>query len=44
MRPGGCWNWGGRGGKTTHLAEKLGGAGLLLAVDQHQGRLRGLGG
>jgi 16S rRNA (cytosine967-C5)-methyltransferase len=32
----------GRGGKTTHLAEKLAGAGLLLAVDQHQGRLREL--
>jgi 16S rRNA (cytosine967-C5)-methyltransferase len=31
----------GRGGKTTHLAEKLVG-GLLLAVDQHQGRLREL--
>ncbi|MCL4502967.1 MAG: 16S rRNA (cytosine(967)-C(5))-methyltransferase RsmB [Deltaproteobacteria bacterium] len=31
----------GRGGKTTHLAEKLGG-GVLLAVDQHQGRLREL--
>jgi 16S rRNA (cytosine967-C5)-methyltransferase len=31
----------GRGGKTTHLAEKLGG-GLLLAVDQHQGRLKDL--
>ncbi len=31
----------GRGGKTTHLAERLGG-GLLLAVDQHQGRLKEL--
>jgi len=32
----------GRGGKTTHLAEKMSGAGLLLAVDQHQGRLQEL--
>jgi 16S rRNA (cytosine967-C5)-methyltransferase len=32
----------GRGGKTTHLAERLAAAGLLLAVDQHQGRLRDL--
>ncbi len=32
----------GRGGKTTHLAEKVAKAGLLLAVDQHQGRLREL--
>jgi 16S rRNA (cytosine967-C5)-methyltransferase len=32
----------GRGGKTTHLAEKLPGDGLLLAVDQHQGRLKDL--
>ncbi len=31
----------GRGGKTTHLAARLGG-GLLLAVDQHQGRLKEL--
>lgn len=31
----------GRGGKTTHLAERLGG-GLLLAVDQHHGRLKEL--
>ena len=32
----------GRGGKTTHLAEKLAGGGLLLALDLHQGRLREL--
>lgn len=32
----------GRGGKTTHLAEKLAADGLLLAVDQHRGRLREL--
>jgi 16S rRNA (cytosine967-C5)-methyltransferase len=32
----------GRGGKTTHLAEKLAGAGLLLALDLHRGRLREL--
>lgn len=32
----------GRGGKTTHLAEKLAGSGLLLALDQHQGRLKEL--
>ncbi len=31
----------GRGGKTTHLAARIGG-GLLLAVDQHQGRLKEL--
>jgi len=31
----------GRGGKTTHLAEKLRG-GWLLAVDRHQGRLQEL--
>ena len=32
----------GRGGKTTHLAENLSGGGLLLALDQHQGRLKEL--
>jgi 16S rRNA (cytosine967-C5)-methyltransferase len=32
----------GRGGKTTHLAEKLAGAGLLLALDQHRRRLQEL--
>ena len=32
----------GRGGKTTHLAEKLADGGLLLAVDQHHGRLKEL--
>jgi 16S rRNA (cytosine967-C5)-methyltransferase len=32
----------GRGGKTTHLAEHLGDGGLLLALDQHQGRLKEL--
>jgi 16S rRNA (cytosine967-C5)-methyltransferase len=32
----------GRGGKTTHLAEHGGNEGLLLAIDQHQGRLREL--
>ena len=30
----------GRGGKTTHLAEALGNSGLLLAVDNHAGRLQ----
>jgi len=29
----------GRGGKTTHLAEKVGNQGLLLALDYHRGRL-----
>jgi 16S rRNA (cytosine967-C5)-methyltransferase len=29
----------GRGGKSTHLAEGLGNAGLLMAVDSHGGRL-----
>ncbi len=32
----------GRGGKTTHLAEKISKGGLLLAVDLHQARLREL--
>jgi 16S rRNA (cytosine967-C5)-methyltransferase len=32
----------GRGGKTTHLSEKMMGGGSLLAVDQHQGRLKEL--
>lgn len=32
----------GRGGKTMHLAENLPAAGFLLAVDQHQGRLKEL--
>ena len=32
----------GRGGKTTHLAETMPGDGLLLALDQHQGRLKEL--
>ncbi len=32
----------GRGGKTTHLAERIGKGGLLLAVDLHHGRLREL--
>jgi 16S rRNA (cytosine967-C5)-methyltransferase len=32
----------GRGGKSAHLAEKLAGGGLLLAVDQHQKRLKEL--
>ncbi|MCX5891579.1 MAG: RsmB/NOP family class I SAM-dependent RNA methyltransferase, partial [Deltaproteobacteria bacterium] len=32
----------GRGGKTTHLSEKLANGGLVLAVDQHQGRLKEL--
>ncbi len=32
----------GRGGKTTHLAEQMGGSGLLLALELHQGRLRDL--
>lgn len=32
----------GRGGKTTHLAETMPGDGLLLALDQHQGRLQEL--
>jgi len=41
LEKGGCWLelGAGRGGKTTHLAEKLAGAGLLLALDLHQGRL-----
>jgi len=30
----------GRGGKTTHLAEALGNSGLLLAIDNHAGRLQ----
>jgi 16S rRNA (cytosine967-C5)-methyltransferase len=30
----------GRGGKTTHLAEALANSGLLLAVDNHAGRLQ----
>jgi 16S rRNA (cytosine967-C5)-methyltransferase len=30
----------GRGGKTTHLAEALNNSGLLLAVDNHAGRLQ----
>jgi len=44
LEKGGCWLelGAGRGGKTTHLAEKLAGAGLLLALDLHQGRLREL--
>ncbi len=43
LKPGRRWLelGAGRGGKTTHLAARLGG-GLLLAVDQHQGRLREL--
>jgi 16S rRNA (cytosine967-C5)-methyltransferase len=43
LKPGGRWLelGAGRGGKTTHLAAKLGG-GLLLAVDQHHGRLKEL--
>lgn len=43
LKPGRRWLelGAGRGGKTTHLAEKLSG-GLLLAVDQHQGRLKEL--
>lgn len=32
----------GRGGKTSHLSEKLADGGLLLAVDQHQRRLKEL--
>jgi 16S rRNA (cytosine967-C5)-methyltransferase len=32
----------GRGGKTTHLAEAMANAGLLVAVDSHVGRLRDL--
>ncbi len=32
----------GRGGKTTHLAEAMGNAGLLAAVDSHRGRLQEL--
>jgi len=32
----------GRGGKTTHLAERLGQKGLILALDHHPGRLRQL--
>lgn len=32
----------GRGGKTTHLAEAMGNAGLLVAVDSHQRRLKEL--
>ncbi|MCX5890920.1 MAG: 16S rRNA (cytosine(967)-C(5))-methyltransferase RsmB [Deltaproteobacteria bacterium] len=44
LEKGGCWLelGAGRGGKTTHLAEKLAGGGLLLALDLHQGRLREL--
>lgn len=44
LERGGCWLelGAGRGGKTTHLAEKLAGGGLLLALDLHQGRLREL--
>ncbi len=34
----------GRGGKTTHLAELSGQAGLILAMELHQGRLRELRG
>jgi 16S rRNA (cytosine967-C5)-methyltransferase len=34
----------GRGGKTTHLAELSGNAGLILALELHQGRLRDLRG
>ena len=34
----------GRGGKTTHLAELSGNAGLILALELHQGRLRELRG
>lgn len=30
----------GRGGKTTHLAEMMGGEGLLLALDYHRHRLK----
>ncbi len=33
----------GRGGKTTHLAEALDNQGMLLAVDNHRGRLAELG-
>jgi 16S rRNA (cytosine967-C5)-methyltransferase len=32
----------GRGGKTTHLAEAMGNSGLLVAVDDHPGRLQEL--
>ena len=32
----------GRGGKTTHLAEAMGNSGLLVAVDDHPGRLKEL--
>jgi 16S rRNA (cytosine967-C5)-methyltransferase len=32
----------GRGGKTTHLAEALANSGLLLALDNHSGRLQEL--
>jgi 16S rRNA (cytosine967-C5)-methyltransferase len=32
----------GRGGKTTHLAEAMANAGLLVAVDDHPGRLKEL--
>jgi 16S rRNA (cytosine967-C5)-methyltransferase len=32
----------GRGGKTTHLAELMNNQGLILAVDNHRGRLREL--
>ena len=44
LEKGGCWLelGAGRGGKTTHLAEKLAGAGLLLALDLHQGHLHEL--
>ena len=43
LKPGRRWLelGAGRGGKTTHLAARLGG-GLLLAVEQHQGRLKEL--
>ncbi|MGP8049857.1 MAG: 16S rRNA (cytosine(967)-C(5))-methyltransferase RsmB [Desulfobaccales bacterium] len=34
----------GRGGKSTHLAELSGNAGLILALELHQGRLRELRG
>ena len=34
----------GRGGKSTHLAELAGNAGLILALELHQGRLRELRG
>ncbi len=34
----------GRGGKTTHLAQLLGGTGLLVALDHHRSRLQDLRG